>query len=339
MIYVLGHRDNFHSLEMQPECGGVFHRKSLVKDFSSIDVEVRDPVERRQFGDMTFWVNAPVFSQRAIDVLGPALKEGCEKIPLRCHGEELYAINVLKETKEFNSEESILRTLPDGRLMDVKEYAFFGCDNEQPDIFRIPGLYNQKYVNQSFVDVVRSHRLKGFSFQEVWPVNRYRPLSRERDYSFHELINEDADGVLEDDFDSELWFLLIEKIDTVSDLRKFPHQVQVYYASRLMEWEVANGGFAQAAMNIPEWFSPAASAYRELGKQDCADLILEAQSAARKDWIKIILSKFSIETAFSYFSEKKFSGLEEKLDEVGWWSDWDRVDYVRRHRDVFSTLD
>lgn len=339
MIYVLGHRDNFHSLEMQTEYGGFFHRKSLVKDCSSIDVEIRDPLERRQFGDMTFWASAPVFSRRAIDVLGPALKEGCEQIPLRCHGEALYAINVLKETKTFNPEQSILRALPNGRLMDVEEYVFCGSDNEQPNIFRIPGLYNKVYVNQSFVDVVRSNGLKGFSFQEVWPVNRYRPLSRERVYSFNDLMREDAEGVLEDDFDSELWFLLIEKIDTVRDLLKFPRPVQVYYASRLMEWEVANGGFAQAAMNIPEWFSPAVSAYRELGKPGCADLILKAQSAARKDWIKIILAKFTIETAFSYFSEKKFSRLEVKLDEVGWWSDWDRVDYVRRHRDVFCTLD
>lgn len=49
-----------------------------------------------------------------------------------------------------------------------------------------------------------------------------------------------------------IWLLLSEKIHSVEDLEKYPPEVGVYYGSRLLQWEVGNGGFAQAA----RWYLP-----------------------------------------------------------------------------------
>ena len=88
-----------------------------------------------------------------------------------------------------------------------------------------------------------------------------------------EILEQDETSPLNDDeLDHRLWLVLFERISTPKDLHQFRQPVAVYYASRLMQFEVGNGGFAQAAFNIPEWFELAAAAYDSLGKNKAGKL-------------------------------------------------------------------
>lgn len=158
--------------------------------------------------------------------------------------------------------------------------------------------------------------------------------------SIADLMEADEKGELgDDDFDDELWLLLLQHIDMPSDLAKFDQVVSVYFASRYMEWEVGNGGFAQAAYNIPEWFDPAASAYRQLGLETAAMLIQEAASIMRKGEARG--RKFNaraIGKLFQQFRESKLAKLDNRLDDVGWWADEQRLRYVRKNRAAFKVV-
>jgi len=91
------------------------------------------------------------------------------------------------------------------------------------------------------------------------------------------LLDQDEASPLErGTFDDALWVLLSGRITDPSQLDSYPHPVGVYLASRWLQWEVGNGGFAQAAYNIPEWFEMAAIGYAALGKPKAVALIKEA---------------------------------------------------------------
>jgi hypothetical protein len=152
-----------------------------------------------------------------------------------------------------------------------------------------------------------------------------------------ELMEADAKGeVSDEDFDTWLWLILCERIASVQDLAKWPEPVQTYFASRNLQWEVGNGGFAQAAMNIPEWFQEAAKGYERLGKPRCAALIQDAMRILESERSRLTAAGATLEKAFEYFDDSPFDSIDDRLDEVGWWSDKDRIDYVRNHRAAFD---
>ncbi len=94
--------------------------------------------------------------------------------------------------------------------------------------------------------------------------------------SLRELLEEDEkDPMNDNDLDEAIWLDLCKRISNPEDLKHFQPPVAVFYASYLMEHEVGNGGFSQAALNIPEWFELSAEAYRTLGKSVAASIITE----------------------------------------------------------------
>ena len=127
-----------------------------------------------------------------------------------------------------------------------------------------------------------------------------------------------------DTFDEELWLLLNRKIDRPEDLKKYPDPVGIYFASRYVQWEVGNGGFTQAAENVPEWFEPAASGYQSLGKPKAAALIKKAISL--------------LQTGDGESLEAQLEALVEEIPTDEWWIDPARVEYVRNHRDAFEVV-
>jgi hypothetical protein len=56
-----------------------------------------------------------------------------------------------------------------------------------------------------------------------------------------------------------------------------------YYASHLMESDVANGGFPQAAYNIPEPFEAAAYGYEAIGHIAAAEAIRKAHALSKRE--------------------------------------------------------
>ena len=75
------------------------------------------------------------------------------------------------------------------------------------------------------------------------------------------LLEADSNAPIPDGkLDDQMWLLLNERIEGPEDLRGLPIEVERYYPSRLLQWEVGNGGFAQAAYSCSEWFPLAAKA-------------------------------------------------------------------------------
>ena len=157
------------------------------------------------------------------------------------------------------------------------------------------------------------------------------------------LLDEDEASPLEwESFDDELWMLLSDKIADPSELDNYPHPVGVYLASRWLEWEVGNGGFAQAAYNIPEWFESAAIGYASLGKTRAVALIKEALRMLKSERETLsrkgLLNDTTIHEVFRHFSESEMAELDSRIPEDEWWIDKERVAYVRENRTAFRGI-
>jgi uncharacterized protein DUF4375 len=153
------------------------------------------------------------------------------------------------------------------------------------------------------------------------------------------LMDADERGELDDStFDDELWFFLIDRISTPQDAGRFPKPVLLYYASRYVQWEVGNGGFAQAAYNIPEWFELAALGYTELGLHSFAALIREALALLPTENRETTFDAHEIGELFEQFSESKLALLDERLMGTGWEADERRLQYVRQNRQAFRDV-
>jgi hypothetical protein len=153
-------------------------------------------------------------------------------------------------------------------------------------------------------------------------------------------------------FDDELWMLLSGRITDPSQFDNYPRPVGVYLASRWLQWEVGNGGFAQAAYNRPEWFEMAAIGYAALGKLKAVALIKEALqmlSNERDTLRRKGLDNFALlyrteghdktyREVFRHFRESDMAVLDTRIPDDEWWIDEERVAYARKNRDAFRGI-
>jgi hypothetical protein len=156
--------------------------------------------------------------------------------------------------------------------------------------------------------------------------------------SLRELLEQDEISPLdEDELDDAVWSALCERISTPRDTEQFQHPVAVYYASRLLQWDVCNGGFAQAAFNIPEWFELAAEGYNSLGKTESANIIKEVREllAGNEEGVKRL--RDGEDEWEVYFGDDVFSIFDERIFASDEWEiDQERIAYVRANRDAFK---
>jgi len=161
--------------------------------------------------------------------------------------------------------------------------------------------------------------------------------------SMRDVIERDKNGEFKrwEDLDDTVWGVLCDIVDfdTPDSIVTYPEPVWVYFTTRYLEWGVGNGGFAQAAMNIPDWFELAAKGNEILGKPQLAALIRSVAEFSISERKQIDTARQGgLESAFEYFREGAFDQFDEQLDEIGWWCDEERVEYVRAHRDQFACL-
>ena len=134
-------------------------------------------------------------------------------------------------------------------------------------------------------------------------------MMRHKFTSVAALMDADERGELDDStLDDELWVFLNERISTPQDGSHFPKPVLLYYASRYVQWEVGNGGFAQAAYNIPEWFELGSLGYDELGLHRFAALIREAMALLPGENRETTFDAEEIGELFEQFAESKRGG-------------------------------
>jgi hypothetical protein len=158
------------------------------------------------------------------------------------------------------------------------------------------------------------------------------------------LMTADAAGSLSDDeFVRHLgWFLGRLPPHTAADCHGLPGPILVYWATGLMEYNVLNGGFAQAAYNIPDWFELAASGYERLGRPRAAERIRQAAELALTErasvsWLK--RRRAEIRAIFGHFGQSALKKLDGDLDEIGWNVRTARIQLARSHRAEFAGLD
>lgn len=158
--------------------------------------------------------------------------------------------------------------------------------------------------------------------------------------SLSSVIAKDAAGEFTSDaeFDDALWLALCERVSSAADLADLPEVARNYFASRYVEWEVGNGGFAQAVLNIPDYLEPGALAFEALGKPQVAARIREAVAIVKAEVQALPKVRPGNEPALSdYFLDNAFSRLDEGLEAIGFWSDAHRLSYVRAHRDALAS--
>ena len=132
-----------------------------------------------------------------------------------------------------------------------------------------------------------------------------------------EVMALDEAGELDDDaLDDGLWMALLGAGVSDETLASYPAGVRMFYATRLVEWEIGNGGFSQALENARQCLEEAIAGYEMLGDHESMELLQRA-----------------IERS------KALEALDAELDGPPWggvpWGDARRLAYVRGHRDEF----
>jgi len=151
------------------------------------------------------------------------------------------------------------------------------------------------------------------------------------------IAKDEAGGYSDAEFDDALWLALCDRVQCGDGLETLPAALRTYYTSRYVEWEVGNGGFAQAVLNVPEYLEPAAQAFEVLGKVKVAKRIREAIAIYQDEIASLPAVRPGSEPAISeYFQDNAFNHLDEGLEEIGFWSDAERLAFVRLHRREFK---
>lgn len=123
---------------------------------------------------------------------------------------------------------------------------------------------------------------------------------------------------------------------------QLPRRVARWFACRNVEWDVSNGGFAQAAFNVPELFPLAAEGYRALGRDGCAQLIDDATRVLARERRTLerkgLFSK-AIGAVFEHFESSRMAEFDERIVPWEWEAGLARSAYIRRHREDFRALD
>lgn len=123
-----------------------------------------------------------------------------------------------------------------------------------------------------------------------------------------------------------LWLLFCKNVQSPADPENQPLEAMYYYASRVVQWEVGNGGFGQAVENVFEWMRYALAGFEGLNEHKGAALIRTALEIVSKNQHKI---------------EDMFDALElfdEQYNPAVWNIDEIRIAYVRTHREAFSKI-
>jgi hypothetical protein len=91
---------------------------------------------------------------------------------------------------------------------------------------------------------------------------------------------DEAERMTDEEFDTALWLSLCGGVDRGAEPSDWPEEVRAYYTTRMVDWEVASGGFRQARAKFPEFFEPAAEGYELFGRPDLALLLRTASAEA-----------------------------------------------------------
>jgi hypothetical protein len=110
----------------------------------------------------------PVFSTKAVEILGDVLTKNGELLPLNCIDGEYFAYNVLNLVSALDQEKSDIVRFPAGRIMTVRKYALYEDKLADQMIFKIPEIVLLSvFVTDRFKNQIEDAGLTGFCFTEI----------------------------------------------------------------------------------------------------------------------------------------------------------------------------
>lgn len=115
----------------------------------------------------------PMFSQRAIDILGDLLRESGQVFPIQCEGEIYYAFNATNIIDAFDRENAEFKTFKNSqKIMRIVRYAFSEEKLQDVCVFKPKEkIRDGIFVTDSFKTRVEDFNLCGFIFRKVWSSN------------------------------------------------------------------------------------------------------------------------------------------------------------------------
>lgn len=158
---------------------------------------------------------------------------------------------------------------------------------------------------------------------------------------FAEVIAQDEPVAMDaETLDDALWLTLVERIEVPADLDRFSPQAGVYFASRLVEWDLMNGGVVQVAMNNYEWFPSALAGFEALGHPESLAYFRDVASGADKYAHLIQAAAESDDLIDEYLDlaeDHEAEALDERLarDADAIPAGAARIAFVRANRDAF----
>jgi hypothetical protein len=122
----------------------------------------------------------------------------------------------------------------------------------------------------------------------------------------------------------------------------WPKSVRFFYACYDLNFQVGNGGFAQAAYNIPHLIPVAQQAFERFGRMKAAALCQTAMSKLPAELAEHLAKGFngaeSLQDVFDHFSESSMAELDEQVP-AEFWVDAKLQDLVERNRKDFESID
>jgi Domain of unknown function (DUF4375) len=148
---------------------------------------------------------------------------------------------------------------------------------------------------------------------------------------------EDIASVPDAELDGWLWTRVCDLVDgSAASVGGLPEALRAYYATRLFEWEVMNGGLHQYFFNNPEpeLLDLVLDGYRLLGLEEHATVVRElvAPLAKREALWRESLRDGTIETFMESYVESALPELDDRIE----LHDAERLRFVRRRPSAFA---
>jgi hypothetical protein len=118
--------------------------------------------------------------------------------------------------------------------------------------------------------------------------------------------------------------------------------VRYFFACYDLNYQVGNGGFAQAAYNVPELFPIAVEAFEYFGHQEAAQLCRTAISMLPPElaehFEKGLTDSPDLQEVFDHFDDSAMQTLDEQIPD-NFWVDDRLQQLVEENRNEFLSID
>lgn len=285
------------------------------------------------FPDITiFDRTCPVFQrdayERLIDLTG-----GFEVVPTSCQQTELVALRVPVMSGLLDLDACGYREIGSRRVLWTA--AFSSPAPALPGLFQVDEMSGAIFASDRFADTVRGARLDGCAFDFEWSVTGRDPSHLSAAHLRRQELTPSIVAQMDDvTLDDIAWADVCHGTD--EDLVSMSDAVRAFYATRLFEWEVGNGGLHQFFFNhpSPETIGAVIEGYQFLGAPDAAAVVtgLIAPIADREREWRASLRDGSIETFMDSYSESLLPDVDGqvKLHDV------ERIALVRSDPSLFA---